>query len=220
MPTDGADFQRRRHSHGKYYVELKNGADVERLAQVGVAGLAREIAHDKKMPMLKPMVDALVDVQPGTTLFGASSSAYACEVKARLAKVARKYPAAVAREVEADLLRAAMKVRGSAAVMSPAGYRDALLDAFGHVLLQANVLDYANNYTMAHRKLDHAALTRFEQELHHRADAQLREMTRSVYESSTGTPASRFRHVGEIAPPVQSDSAEALRATVLNPMCE
>jgi hypothetical protein len=221
MPTDGADFQRRRHPHGRYYVELKNGANEERLAEVGVAGLAREIAHDRKMPMLKPMIDALLDVQPGTTLFGASSSTYAREVSARLDEAAQKHLAAAAtREVQACVLHAAMRLREGAAVMSPEAYRDALFGAVGHELFQAKVLDFADTYTMAHCKLDSAGLERFEQNLHLRADAQLREMTRSIYESPSGTPASKFRHVGEQAPPVQSDSAEALRSTVLNPVCE
>lgn len=45
MPTDGAEFAKRKPLHGRLYVEVKNGATAEALAAVAVQGRFLSFHH-------------------------------------------------------------------------------------------------------------------------------------------------------------------------------
>ena len=217
MPTDGADFQRRRLHHGKFYVDVKNGADVAHLAQVAVMCVAREITHDRKMPMLKPLIDAVVRLQPGTHLFS-STSLFASQVTDALKDAGRGFPDDEAkRACESAVYRHAMTLRVAAANMDTAEFRAELLGGTGHELVQRQSLDPADGYLRAHRKLDQSEHRDFEAEIHAHADRQTQAMMESIYDRPSGTPSNQFRKLPDGAIRIKSDSPESLQKTVLQP---
>jgi hypothetical protein len=61
MPTDGADFGRRRPLYGQFYVALKNGADIARLASLASDGVPRDIGQ-RPLVALKPAVTVVVSI--------------------------------------------------------------------------------------------------------------------------------------------------------------
>ena len=61
MPTDGADFARRRPLYGQFYVALKNGADAARLASLASDGVARDIGQ-RPLVALKPAIAAVLSI--------------------------------------------------------------------------------------------------------------------------------------------------------------
>jgi Queuosine biosynthesis protein QueC len=67
MPTDGADFARRRPLYGQFYVALKNGADVARLASLASDGVARDIGQ-RPLVALKPAIAVVLSIA-NSTLF-------------------------------------------------------------------------------------------------------------------------------------------------------
>ena len=67
MPTDGVDFARRRPLYGQFYVALKNGADVARLASLASDGVARDIGQ-RPLVALKPAIAVVLSIA-NSTLF-------------------------------------------------------------------------------------------------------------------------------------------------------
>jgi hypothetical protein len=92
MPTDGADFQRRRPLYGRFFVDIKQGASDDRLVTSGCLGIACEITKDRQMPMFRPMVDALVAIRPGENLFVQDFESYEAAVSTAIAAVAGQFP--------------------------------------------------------------------------------------------------------------------------------
>ncbi len=67
MPTDGADFARRRPLYGRFYVAFKNGADSTQLAAFASDGVAREIGQ-RPLIAFKPAVEAVLSIADSTLL--------------------------------------------------------------------------------------------------------------------------------------------------------
>jgi hypothetical protein len=215
MATDGADFKRRRIFHGKYYVEVKNGADASRLAEVSVDCLVREVRQDLQMPMLRPMVDAVIDCIKGRSLFASDTALCTQELNAQLSSVKNQFDeSGVTRDVCQLLIRSALKTRDKAGRLTSEEYRDTLLREFGHNLLQLKSLDFAQSYTTVHRGLDESGLQRLEDSIHESADADLLQLAKAIYESPGGIPKRRLRGVTESALP---HTIEALSNEVLAP---
>jgi uncharacterized protein YhdP len=215
MATDGADFQRRRIFHGKYYVEVKNGADAARLAQVSVDCLVRELRQDFQMPMLRPMVDAVVACIHGRSLFARNPEICMQELSVQLSPIQSQFSESGAtREVCQLLIRAGLETRSQADGRSVEEYRDTLLRKFGHDLLQEKSLEFAEPYTAAHRGLDDKGLENLEHSIHDLADADLLQLAKAIYESGRGVPTTRWRGASES---MMTHSVEALSNEVLAP---
>lgn len=60
MPTDGADFGRKKACYGKAYREARAGAPVEEVARLLVKGVERDVRRDGGMPVFGLLVNTLV----------------------------------------------------------------------------------------------------------------------------------------------------------------
>ena len=214
MPTDGADFQRRRIFHGKYYVEVKSGADAARLAQVALEGVVREIKQDRKMPMLRPMVDAAINCLQGG-LFATNTGSCAQELNAQLSPITSQFSELGAtREVLQLVVKAALDIRSQAGQLPAEQCRDVLLKEFGHKLLQTMSLDFASGYTVQHRNIDATGLEQLESSIHAAAESDLCQIVKTIYDSPIGVPARRSRRGSE---PMVLHTSEALSSEMLAP---
>ena len=200
-------------------MEVKRGADEALLAEVGVMGLAREIAADR-MGMLKPMIDAVVAIQSEAHLFS-SPTLLAPQMMHALSQVGNDFPEGEAnRSCRNAIYQAAMKLHRDSARLSADECRKVLLREVGHQLFQERCLDPADGYIRRHRNLDEVGHHEFEQNLHRVAGDRLEGLMRSIYDRRSGTPAKEFRKLPGNGIRVKSDSADSLRNAVLASLVE
>jgi len=60
MPTDGADFGRKKACYGKAFSQARAGADPTEIARLLVKGVERDIRRDGGIPVFNPLIDTLV----------------------------------------------------------------------------------------------------------------------------------------------------------------
>jgi hypothetical protein len=210
MPTDGADFQRRRPLYGRFFVDIKQGASDDRLVTSGCLGIAREITKDRQMPMFRPMVEALVAIRPGENLFAQDTESYESAVSTAIAAMAEQFPPCEAvRDLERLMSRAVLRLAGRTD-LDECNYREALFSEVGLDLFAEKVIDPAGEALIVHRGLSPEELGDYKQSLCKAAQAQMAEMLRSVYENPRGVPARLFLQPPATGPVIDSLSSESL----------
>lgn len=184
MATDGADFQRRRPIHGRYYVALKNGDSVERLAELSVECLSNE-ARSRPMPMLRPMVDAIVNCLSAGQLFSNDQ-----EHKQRSCITAlRTIDARFADDgAGAEVLNACMHAAVELAQSDGEPSTDNVLELVGVHLQRIQSFESATDYAAHHRHLDQNATEELFQAQAFTGAKERMRLLCAIYQSPTGRP--------------------------------
>ena len=65
MATDGADFQKRKNTQGKFFAALKDGADADRLAVLAVEAIEKGLRLDAAPAFAKALSILLQHFEPG-----------------------------------------------------------------------------------------------------------------------------------------------------------
>jgi hypothetical protein len=212
MPTDGADFQKRRPTQGRYFVAVKNGATSVQLAECALEALEARIKQEK-MPMLRAMADVVLDCITGQPLLSRSPKIFARTLKTGLDAVAEGFSEiGITREVGEQLERVGLRLRMEGATLSPNQCRDRILGDFAETFVQADLLDRARCHTARHRQMESSEVQRLEQRILGSMRPQLLPLMQSVYANPRGTPTSRWK----TSPPILLHTAEALQAEVIS----
>ncbi len=193
MPTDGADFQKRRPTQGRYFVAIKNKANSVELARLALESTAARIRQEK-MPMFRPMAALVIDYLTKRPLLSRSPNAFVRALKSDLAALEGQYSElSMTREVSGILERVGVQLCAEGAIQSPDQCHATVLESFFEAFVQADLLDLARGPTMKHHGLDGNEVARLEQRVLERTRAQGRAIMQSVYESPKGVPNSNWK---------------------------
>ena len=184
MPTDGADFARRRAAYRDVFVKIKNGASEREITESLVHGLRRDILLDGNAPVFKPLAILLADVT-GPQLFSDADKRTQLEQQIRRLEF-QFADASLCRHFAA----AALSV-GVAAI--DAGRTLSSEEAGAQILwglAQGTCLDCASNYAVKYRCGSVTQAMRFFETVQRAAEESgaLCELGREMLASSNGAP--------------------------------
>ena len=193
MPTDGADFQKRRHTQGKYFNTIKNGATSPELAKAAAETLAARIRQEK-MPMFAALLDLGLDLLTKQPLLARVPNSFARAFRASMTQIENQHAdLSITREVCGIMERVAVQLCSQGATLPPPECRAKLMEGFADAFLQADLLDRARGFTMKYRDMDNDSLARMEQRVLQQARPFGVAILETVYNSSKGVPSSKWR---------------------------
>jgi len=214
MPTDGADFQKRRPTQGRYFTAIKTRVTSSELAKIAAESAAARIRQEK-MVMFRPMADLVVELLTERPLLSRSPSVFARVLRTELAAQEAQFSElSMTRDVSEILERVGVELCSEGSVLSPDQCREAVLERFFGRFLQVDLLDRARSSMMKHHDLNADEVARSDQRVIRQARSDGRAIMQSVYESPKGVPSSKWKG------PVQKvqHTAEALHNEVLSPV--
>jgi len=212
MATDGAEFKRRVKYHGRTYTEIKNGSDLEVIADFSVAGLARELSGDNPLQSFRELVMATADCLQG--ILARDGHSLLQDLTHRLSQISATSVGSESQRIAIEsLVREAGEIRslGSAADISMVVAR--LLSACGRDLHEALVIGYSDQYAMQHRELSPQQLRVFLDAWQRQASSRLDGLMLSIFEG--GRPAKEFLRPRPELGYVKSDSIADLTSVKL-----
>jgi hypothetical protein len=212
MPTDGADFQKRRPTQGRYFVAIKNNANSMELATIALESAAARIRQET-MPMFRLMADLVIDLLTQRPLLSRSPNLFARALRNEMATIAEQFSElSMTREVSGILERVGVQLCAEGAILNPQDCRAKVFEGFFEGFLQVDLLDRARSSTMKHYELSGDSIARFEQRVVQQARSQGVKIMESVYDSPKGVPSSKRKQSG----PKVEYTSEALHNEILS----
>lgn len=213
MATDGAEFKRRVKYHGRTYTEIKNGSDMDVVADCSVAGLARELGGENPPQGFRDLVLATAECLQ--SILALDSQNLIQDLTHQLAHIAARNGETESQRIAKEsLVREAGEIRKLGCALDPSMVVDRLLSACGRDLHHALVIDYTDQYVMQHRDLTQKELPVFLNAWQEQASPRLDGLMHSIFEN--GRPAKEFLRVRPELASINSDSIADLTSINLD----
>ncbi len=205
MPTDGADYPKRRKNYGRAYKIAESGTLTDTI-DCGVAGIARDLSSEP-IPKLSEALSATVDHSHG--LF--RNDPYA------LFRELNRIVGQCSSENQILLFQSLPKIAGELIIKGAYVSEENLLDGLARAFVQQKLInnDLASHFAESQPEREISA-NEAEVEFHSHGGSKVKAILQSCAESKSGRPKSHFKTPGKSLPKIDALSPESLTSTPLN----